>query len=198
MKCIVCDHNLSKDEISALSPECKAYPAHDECFDEFENADEFMKYAKGESNSYFSGDPSEVKDLSLANVKVPLKDVIAEMGAKFRPPEWFSIDQLKLMLPLEYIAAIGANAKLLERMVNTTTIEAARYGSFHSLENKTAALDGLTYQYSAKFQPHEKSFGFALFKNGQMVANQGSYISIHEAKCACDEAAKAQMGRLLE
>lgn len=185
LKCIVCEEPILQDETN-VSAEFKAYPAHEECFNGFDSADDFLKFAR-ESNAEL--DP---------NTKVPIKDVIAELGAKFRAPEWFSIDQLQLALPPEYVAAVLENAKLLERMINNTTIEAARYGRFHSLENTEAALDGIVYQYSSQFQPHDKSFGFALFKNGQMVANQGSFISMNEAKSACDDASKAQMGRLLE
>ena len=45
-KCVVCYSEVSKKELDKLADEFKQYPAHSECFDTFETADEFLKYAK--------------------------------------------------------------------------------------------------------------------------------------------------------
>ena len=45
-KCIVCGDKLTGDEERRLAPEFKPYPVHGECFDTFENADDFIEYAK--------------------------------------------------------------------------------------------------------------------------------------------------------
>ena len=45
--CIVCNENLSSAEYKDLHKDFKGHPVHGECFDNFDNAREFLKYAKG-------------------------------------------------------------------------------------------------------------------------------------------------------
>lgn len=44
--CIVCDDILTDSEFALISDEFKAYPAHADCFDTFESADEFLAFAQ--------------------------------------------------------------------------------------------------------------------------------------------------------
>lgn len=44
-KCIVCGLVVSDQEIESL--ELQKYPVHEECFNIFENADEFLDFAEG-------------------------------------------------------------------------------------------------------------------------------------------------------
>ena len=46
MKCIVCNEKLEPDEYNELAGEFKDFPAHGECFDEFEDAEVFLDYAR--------------------------------------------------------------------------------------------------------------------------------------------------------
>ena len=46
IKCIVCDQKLEANEYAELADEFKAFPAHKECFDEFEDAEVFLDYAR--------------------------------------------------------------------------------------------------------------------------------------------------------
>ena len=45
--CVVCSDGVPKEEYDKMDKEFQAYPAHKECFDEFDNADEFLTYCKG-------------------------------------------------------------------------------------------------------------------------------------------------------
>ncbi len=51
MKCIVCNEYLDPKEITDLALEFQSFPAHEECFDEFDNADAFLKFAKSATES---------------------------------------------------------------------------------------------------------------------------------------------------
>ena len=46
IKCIVCDQKLEAAEYAELADEFKDFPAHKDCFDEFEDAEMFLEYAK--------------------------------------------------------------------------------------------------------------------------------------------------------
>lgn len=48
MKCLVCHEEITPEEISQMSAEFKLYPAHQDCFDSFDSADEFLAFAKSE------------------------------------------------------------------------------------------------------------------------------------------------------
>jgi len=43
--CIVCNHSIDNEEIKLLSNEFKHYPAHKECFDTYETAENFLEHA---------------------------------------------------------------------------------------------------------------------------------------------------------
>ena len=51
MKCIVCSEQLNPEEFLKLAEEFKPFPAHKECFDEFEDAETFLAYAKSATES---------------------------------------------------------------------------------------------------------------------------------------------------
>ena len=46
VKCIVCDQKLEAAEYAELVDEFKDFPAHVECFDEFDDAEAFLDYAR--------------------------------------------------------------------------------------------------------------------------------------------------------
>ena len=46
--CIVCNDPISLNELSNVAEEFKPFPAHEDCFDSFTDADEFLNYAKDE------------------------------------------------------------------------------------------------------------------------------------------------------
>ena len=46
IKCIVCNQGLETAEYAELADEFKSYPAHKECFDEFDDAEVFLDYAR--------------------------------------------------------------------------------------------------------------------------------------------------------
>lgn len=46
VRCLVCQENLDEADLVQLVDEFKKFPAHPECFDSFENADEFLTFAK--------------------------------------------------------------------------------------------------------------------------------------------------------
>jgi hypothetical protein len=46
MKCVVCNEEINNEDYSLISEEFKPYPAHKECFDGFETADDFLIFAK--------------------------------------------------------------------------------------------------------------------------------------------------------
>ena len=46
MKCIVCDEKLEPAKYNELADELKDFPAHGDCFDEFEDAEVFLDYAR--------------------------------------------------------------------------------------------------------------------------------------------------------
>ena len=46
MKCIICNEKLNSTEYNELADEFKPYPVHGDCFDEFEDAEVFLDYAR--------------------------------------------------------------------------------------------------------------------------------------------------------
>lgn len=66
MKCIVCDEQLNSKEFSKLAKEFIPFPAHKECFDEFEDAEAFLAYAKSTTESEKNtGRPSRKPEVTL-------------------------------------------------------------------------------------------------------------------------------------
>lgn len=59
MKCIVCELQINPEELAELAHEFEPYPVHRECFDEFENADEFLAYVKSVSKIKPEDSPAE-------------------------------------------------------------------------------------------------------------------------------------------
>jgi len=45
MKCLVCHEEITPEELPQMSAEFKLYPAHQDCFDSFDSADEFLAFA---------------------------------------------------------------------------------------------------------------------------------------------------------
>ena len=50
-KCIVCNDTVEPEEYKLLASEFKPYPVHEECFDTFINADEFLKFASNQTKT---------------------------------------------------------------------------------------------------------------------------------------------------
>ena len=46
VSCVVCDELVDQDEYEKFGAEFKDYPAHGDCFDSFDDADEFLKFAR--------------------------------------------------------------------------------------------------------------------------------------------------------
>ena len=44
--CVVCGKPVPSQELQEVAKEFKPYPAHTDCFDSFDNADDFIKFAK--------------------------------------------------------------------------------------------------------------------------------------------------------
>jgi hypothetical protein len=139
-----------------------------------------------------------LKQLGLnLNAKIKKSEVQALLGATFQKPEWFRLDTLRLKIPPEYASLIVDQAKQLDRLVNMSSIEAARYGRFHEPNGGEVLVDGLIYQYSNQFNPVEKGFSYGIFKNGILVSTQGGFKSLDEARHICDAKASENMVGLL-
>lgn len=52
MKCVVCELKVSKKEVNEMSEEFQKHPAHKDCFDEFDSAEDFLEFANLENLSY--------------------------------------------------------------------------------------------------------------------------------------------------
>jgi len=57
-RCIVCGGEVCPEELNELAPEYKDTPVHGDCFDSFENADDFIQYAITKTD-----DPTTIKAL---------------------------------------------------------------------------------------------------------------------------------------
>ena len=45
-KCLVCNKPIKESELKKVAKEFKPFPAHKECFDSFDTAEDFLKFAK--------------------------------------------------------------------------------------------------------------------------------------------------------
>ena len=54
--CIVCNDPVSSRELNNVTEEFKPFPAHEDCFDSFTDADEFLSYAKNECSHRANAD----------------------------------------------------------------------------------------------------------------------------------------------
>ncbi len=107
-------------------------------------------------------------------------------------PEWFSVEEMNIQVPVEYSACLDREFKTHGRIFNPMSLRIVRFGKFLK-DGKDCTLDGIVYQYCLKHNPRNMKYAFKLFANGQVISENAALRSVLEAESMTLQSAKKFM-----